>query len=64
MFKESKEGQTHFYGDGCKDHPCHCVCHENKLKKEYEHSSQCCPKMNGHLEDNRPWWEINKQDVL
>lgn len=28
---------------------CQCACHENKLKKPYEHDTQCCTKMNGFL---------------
>src|SRR3990167_9798691 len=28
---------------------CQCSCHENKLKKLYEHDGKCCDKMNGYL---------------
>lgn len=28
---------------------CKCVCHENKLKKPYEHNTVCCESMNGFI---------------
>ena len=28
---------------------CECACHENKLKKPYEHDAVCCESMNGGL---------------
>ncbi len=33
---------------------CKCACHDNKLKKPYEHTSRCCAKMNGYLEPTSP----------
>jgi len=36
---------------------CQCVCHENKLNKEYEHTTECCKDMNGYTDWRE---ELNK----
>lgn len=38
---------------------CKCACHENKLNTSYEHSSMCCSKMNGYV-DNKICLICNK----
>ena len=42
-----------------KDQNCKCACHDNLLKKTYEHSDICCENMNGYLEskDKGDWRE-------
>lgn len=34
---------------------CKCACHENKLKKPYEHDSVCCDDMNGFIPGITVW---------
>jgi hypothetical protein len=31
--------------------PCGCACHENKLGHPYGHTTVCCLKMNGYIEN-------------
>ena len=42
---------------------CPCACHQNTLKKPYEHSSKCCDDMNGAVSQSvecEKRWEIIK----
>lgn len=46
-FKDSPEGTTHFYNDGCGEkahnNQCSCVCHENLRESiTLKHSTKCC----------------------
>lgn len=34
---------------------CPCACHQNTLKKPYEHDSKCCDKMNGAVSQSVEW---------
>src|SRR3990167_2224513 len=38
---------------------CKCACHENLLKKSYEHDLKCCEEMNGYLTN-----KVSKEDKL
>lgn len=42
MFKDSKEGQTHFYGDGCK--PPH-RCPKGTCKRAYNGICKVCNEL-------------------
>lgn len=39
----------------CEPKECLCACHENKLKKPYEHTGKCCEDLNGFVEPEDVW---------
>ena len=49
-FKDLSEGQTHYYGDGCKKHP---ICKENWETKARELLDEHFPELNKPNSNNR-----------
>ena len=42
---------------------CPCACHQNTLKKPYEHDSKCCDDMNGTVSQSVEGWEIQYSEI-
>lgn len=75
MQKDTKEGQTHFYGDNCgePEHNKVCTCGSGKFEEIDGNCEACCPccekpqsleEVNKWVKENEEPWEKDFQEYM